>query len=110
MPRIVVDWRLTELDRRTVDVFTRAVAAEFGRLDLGRLRIEPWLRSGTGDWRSSFRANFHHIGTTRMADDPKQGVVDRDCRVHGIRNLYIAGSSVFQIGRASCRERVCQYV
>ena len=37
----------------------------------------------------------HHMGTTRMSDDPRAGVVDRDCRVHGVRNLYVAGSSVF---------------
>ena len=33
--------------------------------------------------------------TTRMSPDPRTGVVDRDCRVHGIANLYLAGSSVF---------------
>jgi choline dehydrogenase-like flavoprotein len=37
----------------------------------------------------------HHMGTTRMSDNPHQGVVDRNCRVHGISNLFIAGSSVF---------------
>jgi choline dehydrogenase-like flavoprotein len=37
----------------------------------------------------------HHIGTTRMHGDPKLGVVNADCQVHGISNLYIAGSSVF---------------
>ncbi len=37
----------------------------------------------------------HPTGTTRISDDPARGVVDRDCRVHGIENLYIAGSSVF---------------
>ena len=35
------------------------------------------------------------MGTTRMSDDPKQGVVDSDCRVHGMSNLFVAGSSVF---------------
>jgi choline dehydrogenase-like flavoprotein len=39
--------------------------------------------------------SWHHMGTTRMADDPRRGVVDVACRVHGIRNLYVAGSSVF---------------
>jgi choline dehydrogenase-like flavoprotein len=38
---------------------------------------------------------WHHMGTTRMSDDPKRGVVDRHCRVHGMENLYVAGSSVF---------------
>jgi choline dehydrogenase-like flavoprotein len=38
---------------------------------------------------------LHHMGTTRMSADPRSGVVDRDCRVHGIGNLYVAGASVF---------------
>lgn len=38
------------------------------------------------------------MGTTRMHYDPKQGVVDADCKVHGIRNLYMAGSSCFTTG------------
>ncbi|HEX5451187.1 MAG TPA: GMC family oxidoreductase, partial [Candidatus Limnocylindrales bacterium] len=40
----------------------------------------------------------HHMGTTRMADDPADGVVDRDLKVHGTDNLYVAGSSVFPTG------------
>ena len=47
----------------------------------------PWSGGGTH--------GLHHMGTTRMSDDPKRGVVDRDSRVHGIENLFIAGSSVF---------------
>jgi choline dehydrogenase-like flavoprotein len=35
------------------------------------------------------------MGTTRMSNDPRQGVVDANCQVHGISNLYVAGSSVF---------------
>lgn len=38
---------------------------------------------------------YHQIGTVRMAADPTRGVVDADCRVHGIANLYVGGSSVF---------------
>ena len=40
----------------------------------------------------------HHMGTTRMHDDPKRGVVDATCRIHGMANLYVAGSSVFPTG------------
>ena len=39
--------------------------------------------------------SWHHMCTTRMSADPALGVVDRDCRVHGMENLYIGGSSVF---------------
>jgi choline dehydrogenase-like flavoprotein len=37
----------------------------------------------------------HHMGTTRMSADPRTGVVDADCKVHSLANLYIGGSSVF---------------
>jgi choline dehydrogenase-like flavoprotein len=40
----------------------------------------------------------HHIGTTRIHLDPEQGVVDADCRVHGVANLFVTGSSVFPTG------------
>ena len=38
---------------------------------------------------------FHQIGTTRMSQDPKDGVVDPDLRVHGVSNLHVLGSSAF---------------
>jgi choline dehydrogenase-like flavoprotein len=37
----------------------------------------------------------HHIGTARMGDDPRTSVVDADCRVHGVQNLYIASAATF---------------
>jgi choline dehydrogenase-like flavoprotein len=49
----------------------------------------------SGAWPESLVGGHHHCGTTRMSDDPKTGVVDADCRVHGLANLYVAGSSVF---------------
>ena len=45
-----------------------------------------------------FGCFWHHMGTTRMSDDPGRGVVDADCLVHGVSNLYVAGSSVFPTG------------
>jgi choline dehydrogenase-like flavoprotein len=38
---------------------------------------------------------YHQIGLTRMSDEATEGVVDRDCRVFGTANLFVAGSSVF---------------
>jgi choline dehydrogenase-like flavoprotein len=37
----------------------------------------------------------HHAGTTRMHDDPRLGVADRDGRVHAMDDLYVAGASTF---------------
>jgi choline dehydrogenase-like flavoprotein len=43
----------------------------------------------------SFVDVFHPTGTTRMSSNPKTGVVDENCQVYGVDNVYIAGSSVF---------------
>ncbi len=69
------------------------VAAEFGRAGLGRVQIT--FEETARDWPADLAGGWHHMGTTRMSDDPRTGVVDRDCRVHGFANLYVAGSSVF---------------
>ena len=37
---------------------------------------------------------YHQIGSTRMSDDPTTGVVDENCKVHGLANVYVASSSV----------------
>jgi choline dehydrogenase-like flavoprotein len=93
--RVVLDWRLTELDRHTFLTALGLIGEEFGRLELGRLQIHEALRSDDGGWPEQLEGSFHHMGTTRMADDPRHGVIDRNCRVHGIENLYVAGSSAF---------------
>jgi choline dehydrogenase-like flavoprotein len=58
---------------------------------MNRAGRAQWLASvpGPDGWGS------HHMGTTRMHDDPKQGVVDANSKLHGVANLYVAGSSVF---------------
>jgi choline dehydrogenase-like flavoprotein len=91
MPKSRLHWNLTAGDRdgalRSLAVF----ATELGRSLRGRVRVEL---GATRQWRQmSYSA--HHIGTTRMHADPKQGVVDANCRVHEVSNLYVAGSSVF---------------
>jgi len=95
LPRIRLDWRMTPLDKRSLRVVHRKLAAELGRTGLGRMRIDEWLTADDVTWPAEVAGGFHHMGTTRMASDPKHGVVDADCLVHGMDNLYIAGSSVF---------------
>ena len=92
-PRL--DWQLTELDKRGLSLLPRLIGTELGRLNLGRVRLADWLQDNGFEGAKGLGGGPHHMGTTRMADDPKKGVVDRDCRVHGNANLYIAGGSVF---------------
>jgi choline dehydrogenase-like flavoprotein len=95
VPRPVLHWRKSPLDRRTAKVTAARLGALWARADLGRVRLEPWLR-GEGDYPSDGAlAGHHHMGGTRMAARPEAGVVDATGRVFGQANLYVAGSSVF---------------
>ena len=96
MPRARLDWRLTELDRRSFRGFYEALGRELGRAGIGRLQMRDWvMEPPTAPWPKSLGGGWHHMGTTRMHQDPQQGVVDANCRVHGIANLYIAGAAVY---------------
>jgi choline dehydrogenase-like flavoprotein len=93
MRRVQLDWRLTELEKHSVVRTLELLGAELGRTGLGRLRIE--IDDDPTSWPADLAGGWHHMGTTRMSDDPARGVVDRNCLVHGMDNLYVAGSSVF---------------
>jgi len=92
-PEAAMTLRLTDAERRSHLRALRIVGAVLG-LDGKRLARQLQLRLDAG--RYGFF--MHHMGTTRMHRDPRQGVVDADCRVHGISNLFVAGSSVFPTG------------
>ena len=44
---------------------------------------------------SVFGKNIHECGTARMGNDPKTSVVDGNCKVHGVRNLFVSDGAVF---------------
>lgn len=93
LQRARLDWRIGEIDRRTIRRGLEILGEELGRHGLGRIRLAPWvLEDG---FEVPGVGSYHHTGTTRMSDEPRQGVVDRNGLVHGMANLYVAGSSVF---------------
>ncbi|HBY96448.1 MAG: GMC family oxidoreductase [Ardenticatenaceae bacterium] len=91
--RVRLDWRLSPLDKRSVIRTLEILGAEAGRAGFGRLQIK--IDDDDTTWPADIRGGWHHMGTTRMSDDPRQGVVDGNCQMHGISNLFVAGSSVF---------------
>lgn len=101
VPRVALDWRMTELDVRSVAVLVETLDAELRRLGLGRIDVPDWLADPAGGWRTDPLISahpiggYHHMGTTRMSADPRSGVVDPHGQVHGVENLFVVGSSVF---------------
>jgi choline dehydrogenase-like flavoprotein len=93
--RVKVQWRMTDATLRTQRRFHQLLSARVHAEGVGRLEsplvddpeFEPWYGDAA-----------HPMGSTRMAPDPGHGVVDTNCRVHALGNLFVAGSSVFPIG------------
>jgi choline dehydrogenase-like flavoprotein len=92
MRRVRLDWQLTELDWTTFERTASALAREFERIGAARMRapIEPAARD-----REPVLHSNHQLGTTRMSAKREDGVVNPDCRVHDVSNLYIIGGSIF---------------
>jgi choline dehydrogenase-like flavoprotein len=95
IPRPEIHWRLDDQDRHTVRGAATLLGAELARRGHGRLRLDPWVLQDTGWPTDDETVGNHHMGGTRMARDPRDGVVDEHCKVHGLANLHVAGSSVF---------------
>jgi choline dehydrogenase-like flavoprotein len=93
-----IDWRLTDLDRRTAEVMIETLQAGWSKFNQAHVSPVDWLTDTHSNWTTKFSTSSHHIGTTRMADSPQSGVVNSNCQVHGVANLFIAGSSVFPTG------------
>jgi GMC oxidoreductase len=94
-PKLRVDFRFQPQDFGSVARSHEVLDGWLQERDIGRLDFltEPGMR-GEAVLNQALDG-YHQIGLTRMSEDAKDGVVDRNCRVHGVVNLFVAGSSVF---------------
>jgi choline dehydrogenase-like flavoprotein len=93
LPRLHIDWRYSPLDVATAETTLRLLRDDLAAWGRGRLDYDP---AGVEQAMTCDGAyGGHHIGTARMGLSAADSVVDRDCRVHGMHNLHIAGSAVF---------------
>jgi choline dehydrogenase-like flavoprotein len=85
--RIKLNWHIADSVSDSVVRFQQLLGRQLAATGVGVL--EP------GAGAINYTDASHHMGTTRMSADPSRGVVDGNCKVHGVGNLFIAGSSVF---------------
>ena len=96
VPRIEARIKFSPIDHETVLAFYRLLAKRFQQSSLGTFHYdETKLAAQLASAELTFNSNAHHIGTTRMGENPATSVVDRNAKVHDIDNLYVAGSSIF---------------
>jgi choline dehydrogenase-like flavoprotein len=95
MPRLKIDLRYSALDAESVVAGHDIIARDLQASGLGQVEHRfPADERAARVW-DQMTDGYHQIGTVRMAAEPKRGVVDGDCRVHGTPNLFVAGSAVF---------------
>ena len=92
--RADLHWSPTEADLDSILRTTEIIGREVGTASFGRIEFEDHFDEPY--WHT--QTSWHQMGTTRMATEPRNGVVDPDCRVHGSSNLYVAGGSVMPTG------------
>jgi hypothetical protein len=98
IPKPVLNWTKSELDRKTLISSLARFNDWLLRIDGGRVQLESWILND-GDYPLDGElAGNHHMGGTRMHSSMEYGVVDENCKVYGSSNLYIAGSSIFTTG------------
>ncbi|HEY7220257.1 MAG TPA: GMC family oxidoreductase [Candidatus Binatia bacterium] len=90
MNRLVLDWKVGAEETRTVVRLQELLDQYLRKNNIGFLDTTPSEIDAL-----SYTDASHHIGTTRMSAHPRSGVVDANCKVHGVQNLFMAGSSVF---------------
>lgn len=91
VPRCILNWQLHPVDHHTLRTAAEVTAGQLALAGVGRMSSAthggstPYAQTG----------GHHHMGTTRMHEDPSLGVVDADGLVHGLENLYVASSATF---------------
>jgi choline dehydrogenase-like flavoprotein len=89
LPVARLHWFLGARELESAERAEEILRDELGRTGVGRLTTGRELGAGVHP------TAHHHLGTTRMSDDPRFGVVDANARMHGITNLFVTGGSIF---------------
>jgi choline dehydrogenase-like flavoprotein len=93
VPRLHVDWRYGPADVRTVTRALELLREDVRSSGVGSFDYDP--ESVELEMTRYGAYGGHHIGTARMGTDPRSSVVNADCRVHDVDNLYIASAATF---------------
>ncbi|GLS26439.1 FAD-dependent oxidoreductase [Marinibactrum halimedae] len=94
--RLKTQWKMSELDKKTIRTIAKEISIQATESGLGRFQLPEYILDESLEIPNIYHC--HHMGSTRMAALPEHGVVDKNCKVFGTNNLYVAGSSVFSRG------------
>jgi choline dehydrogenase-like flavoprotein len=93
VPKLRIDWRVCAEDIESIAASYRHMRSIFADTDVAAIAYDD--DNLNESVRTTIPVGGHHIGTARMSLDPREGVVNQQCRTHDVENLFIAGSAVF---------------
>lgn len=91
--RTRLDWRISELELRTIRSFAEAAAGSLG--DVAEVQLDEALLEGGAEFLRRCDDSNHHMGGMRMAVSAGDGVVTPELLLHGTRNAYVCSGAVF---------------
>jgi choline dehydrogenase-like flavoprotein len=100
MPKVAIDWHIGFEENKTLSTLGRLIEEQFRKHNLGNVQWHDFNPSAN-TCSPSIQDFYHHLGGTPMSDSARDGVVDRECRVHGVRNLFIASGATFPVSGCS---------
>ena len=95
---VAVHWWVGIQERETMRAFAAQLARALPAAGFGALDARLPAIDDDEAWKRRVSAGHHHLGGLRMGRDPASSVVDRDLRVHGVENLFVASGAVFPTG------------
>jgi hypothetical protein len=101
IPETIVDWKISDEDGEAMRRYAGAMDTYLRSLGMAHLDWNPGPEDDAKTWAQAGIDILHPMGGTRMGTSPEDSVVDRDLRVHGVDNLYVASCSVFPSGGSS---------
>jgi choline dehydrogenase-like flavoprotein len=95
LPRVILDWRIDGNELASLRKFATQIRDALQSAGIGQLKIDEELLALNPNYLSKLGDTYHQAGGTNMAHSEQEGVVDKNLRVFGTENLYVAGASVF---------------
>ncbi len=93
VPRMRIDWRVCPEDLASIAASYRQMRSSLADTNAASIVYDDDALEKSV--QGAVAVGGHHIGTARMSDDPRRGVVNPECRTHDLENVYVAGSAVF---------------
>ncbi len=98
--KLIINSPFGQADTETLETAILATRDWLEYQNIGEKFYLPNFSKNPLEWANKNRITpgNHPCGTTRMSTTPSDGVVDPNCKIHNIRNIFICSSSVFPSG------------